>query len=50
MSLSTKIVMGQDSTTVSSGAVSGRATVLQVFMGGRHVGGSEDLRQYLLSA
>lgn len=45
-----EIVLGQDATTVSLRAVSGRATVPQIFMGGRHIGGSEDLQQYLLSA
>ena len=28
----------------------GRSTVPQIFMGGRHIGGSEDLQQFLLSA
>lgn len=45
-----EIVLGQDATTVSLRAVSGRATVPQVFIGGRHIGGSDDLEQYLLSA
>ena len=45
-----EIVLGQDATTVSLRAVSGRATVPQVFIGGRHIGDSDDLQQYLLSA
>ena len=45
-----EIVLGQDATTVSLRAVSGRATVPQIFMGGRHIGGSEELQHYLLSA
>jgi len=45
-----EIVLGQDATTVSLRAVTGRATVPQIFIGGRHIGGSDDLEQYLLSA
>jgi len=45
-----EIVLGEDATTVSLRAVSGRSTVPQIFLGGRHIGGSEDLQQYLLSA
>ncbi|MFH8136106.1 glutathione peroxidase [Pantoea osteomyelitidis] len=45
-----EIVLGQDATTVSLRAVSGRATVPQVFIAGRHIGDSDDLQQYLLSA
>jgi len=45
-----EIVLGQDATTVSLRAVTGRATVPQIFIGGRHIGGSDDLQQYLLSA
>lgn len=45
-----EIVLGQDATTVSLRAVTGRATVPQVFIGGRHIGGSDELEQYLQSA
>lgn len=45
-----EIVLGRDATTVSLRAVSGRATVPQVFIGGRHIGDSDDLEQYLFSA
>ncbi|WP_312241829.1 glutathione peroxidase [Pantoea sp.] len=45
-----EIVLGQDATTVSLRAVSGRATVPQIFIGGRHIGGSEELEHYLLPA
>lgn len=41
-----EIILGQDATTVSLRAVTGRATVPQVFIGGRHIGGSDDLEQY----
>ena len=42
-----EIVLGKDATTVSLRAVSGRATVPQVFIGGRHIGGSDDLETFL---
>ena len=38
-----EVVLGKDATTVSLRAVSGRATVPQVFIGGKHIGGSEEL-------
>ena len=41
-----EIVLGQDATIVSVRAVSGRATVPQVFIGGKHIGGSDDLEKY----
>ncbi|WP_028025894.1 glutathione peroxidase [Enterovibrio calviensis] len=41
-----EIVLGQDATTVSLRAISGRATVPQVFIGGKHIGGSEELEAY----
>ena len=44
-----EIVLGKDATTVSLRAVTGRATVPQVFIGGRHIGGSDDLDVYLNS-
>ena len=44
-----EIVLGKDATTVSLRAVTGRATVPQVFIGGRHIGGSDVLEVYLHS-
>ena len=41
-----EIVLGHDATIVSVRAVSGRATVPQVFIGGKHIGGSDDLEKY----
>ncbi|MGJ8693132.1 MAG: glutathione peroxidase [Thalassotalea sp.] len=38
-----EVVLGKDATTVSLRAVSGKATVPQVFIGGKHIGGSEEL-------
>ncbi|MGF1685325.1 glutathione peroxidase [Photobacterium japonica] len=42
-----EVVLGKDATTVSLRAVSGRSTVPQVFIGGKHIGGSEELDVYL---
>lgn len=42
-----EVVLGKDATTVSLRAVSGRETVPQVFIGGKHIGGSEELAAYL---
>lgn len=42
-----EIVLGQDATTVSLKAVTGKTTVPQVFINGQHIGGSEELLQYL---
>ncbi len=43
-----EIMLGKDATTVSLRAVSAaRATVPQVFIGGRHIGGSDDLETFL---
>lgn len=41
-----EIVMGSDATLTSLKAVSGRETVPQVFIGGHHIGGSDDLENY----
>lgn len=41
-----EIVLGQDATLVSLKAMSGRETVPQVFIGGKHIGGSEELSAY----
>ena len=42
-----EIVLGKDATLASLKAVSGRDTVPQVFIGGKHIGGSDDLAEYL---
>ncbi|MEZ9523324.1 glutathione peroxidase [Enterovibrio norvegicus] len=42
-----EVILGQDATTVSLRAVTGRSTVPQVFIGGKHIGGSEELETYL---
>ncbi|WP_026958193.1 glutathione peroxidase [Aliagarivorans taiwanensis] len=42
-----EIVLGSDATSVSLKALSGRSTVPQVFIDGRHIGGSDDLEQHL---
>ncbi|WMN87045.1 redoxin family protein [Vibrio parahaemolyticus] len=42
-----EVVLGKDATTVSLRAISGRTTVPQVFIGGRLIGGSEELETYL---
>ncbi|HGH6026793.1 TPA: glutathione peroxidase [Vibrio mimicus] len=42
-----ELILGKDATTVSLRAVSGRTTVPQVFIGGKHIGGSDDLEIYL---
>ncbi|MGR5064516.1 glutathione peroxidase [Photobacterium sp. DNB22_13_2] len=42
-----EVVLGKDATTVSLRAISGRSTVPQVFIGGKHIGGSEELETYL---
>jgi len=42
-----EIVLGKDITTRSLQAVTGRATVPQVFIDGRHIGGTDDLVAHL---
>ena len=42
-----EIILGKVATTVSLRAISGRTTVPQVFIGGKHIGGSDDLETYL---
>lgn len=42
-----EIVLGKDATSVSVKAISGNATVPQVFFDGVNIGGSEDLQKYL---
>ena len=41
-----EIVMGSDASFTSLKAISGRETVPQVFIGGKHIGGSDDLEEY----
>ena len=41
-----EIVMGQGASLTSLKAISGRTTVPQVFIGGKHIGGSDDLEAY----
>lgn len=42
-----EIVLGNDATFTSIKAITGRETVPQVFIGGKHIGGSDDLEAYL---
>ncbi|AHK16630.1 glutathione peroxidase [Thalassolituus oleivorans] len=42
-----EILMGRDASITSLRAVSGRETVPQVFIGGSHIGGSDDLETWL---
>ena len=42
-----EISLGQDATLTSLKAITGRDTVPQVFIGGKHIGGSEELEAYL---
>ena len=44
-----EIVLGTDATLTGLRAVSGRETVPQVFFGGKHIGGSDDLEAYFNS-
>lgn len=41
-----EIVLGKDASTTSLRAITGRTTVPQVFIGGKHIGGSDDLQAY----
>ena len=41
-----EIVLGRDASTVAVRAITGRATAPQVFIGGKHIGGSDDLEAY----
>lgn len=45
-----EIVLGRDASITSLRAVSARDTAPQVFIGGKHVGGSEELADYLKKA
>lgn len=42
-----EVVLGKDATSVSLRAITGRTTVPQIFIGGKHIGGSEDLEAFL---
>lgn len=42
-----EIVLGKDASIVSVRAITGKATAPQVFIGGKYIGGSEDLAAYL---
>ena len=44
-----EIILGQEATSVSLKAISGSNTVPQVFLSGKHIGGSEHLDAYLNS-
>ena len=44
-----ELVLGRDITTTAVRAMTGHETVPQVFVGGKHIGGSEDLEKYLTS-
>ncbi|MBE9590624.1 glutathione peroxidase [Moraxella sp. K127] len=44
-----ELVLGRDVTTTAVRAMTGRETVPQVFIGGKHIGGSDDLEKYLTS-
>ena len=39
--------IGQDATVTSVRAITGKMTAPQVFIGGKYIGGSEDLEAYL---
>lgn len=41
-----EIVLGRDASTTSIRAITGKATAPQVFIGGKHIGGYEDLEAY----
>lgn len=41
-----EVVLGKDATTVSLRAITNRSTAPQVFIGGKHIGGSEELQAY----
>jgi glutaredoxin-like protein len=45
-----ELVLNRDYTEATIRAVSGRSTVPQVFINGEHIGGSEELEQYMSKA
>ena len=42
-----EVILGKDASTVSLRAITGRTSVPQIFIGGQHIGGSEELEAYL---
>ena len=42
-----EIILGKDATSVSLQAITGKSTVPQVFIGGKYIGGSEELEKHL---
>ncbi|MBM7456906.1 glutaredoxin-like protein [Oceanisphaera litoralis] len=42
-----EVILGQDATSITLKAVSGRTSVPQIFIDGRHIGGSDELAEYL---
>ena len=42
-----EIVLGKDATVTSERAITGKTAVPQVFIGGKHIGGSDELAAYL---
>ena len=42
-----EVILGKDATTVSLRAITGKTSVPQIFIGGKHIGGSEELERYL---
>lgn len=45
-----EIVLGKDASITSVRAITGRETTPQVFIGGKHIGGNDDLQQYFADA
>lgn len=45
-----EFVLGKDANLTAVRALSGRETVPQVFIGGKHIGGSDDLQEYFAEA
>lgn len=43
-----EVVMGSDATITSLRAITGRESVPQIFIGGKRIGGSDDLEEYFL--
>lgn len=42
-----EVVLGKDATTVSIRAITGKTSVPQIFIGGKHIGGNDDLEEFL---
>ena len=45
-----EIVLGKDASITSVRAITGRETTPQVFIGGKHIGGNDDLQKYFADA